>query len=105
MERRAFLKQVLYTVAAGASVMIGLKAKNVEALSISNQLLAQSGSELPSGCRSRAKGLTRCKDHTGSCEGTHHACSGHIPYKGTRGCGEGKTVQCSKHGRQEETTH
>lgn len=105
MERRHFMRRLGYTVLAGFATLFGSKVKNVEALT-EPILLAQAGSDLPSSCQNKsAKGLSRCKGHTGSCEGDHHACSGHQPSRGTKGCGKGKTVQCAKHGNKEETTH
>lgn len=106
MDRRSFLKTLGFTVLAGAASLTGMRANNVEALSKDSMLLAQAGSELGSSCKNKAKGLSRCKGHTGSCDGSWHACSGHSSSTrgGGTGCGEGKRVQCSKHGRRGETT-
>jgi hypothetical protein len=80
MERRTFIKGAFYSLAAtiGALLPLGRQEGNViDQLSLVNDAQAQSGDFPVDNCRNRTKGLTRCKAHSGSCEGGHHVCNSH----------------------------
>lgn len=96
LDRRGFFRSLgIAALAMVASLMsIGSK-RNVQLLSIGDEVLAADPDNMPDTCRSKSKGLTRCRNHTGRCEGDHHACSGH--QSGGRGSGCSKKVQCKDH--------
>ena len=78
MKRRTFLRGAFYSLIAtiGATLPFGQR-QDIEPLSLVNQAQAQSGDFPVDNCRSKSKGLSRCKEHSGSCEGSHHACNRH----------------------------
>lgn len=80
MERRTFIKGAFYTLLATVGAMLPLGRKDgsgIESLSLVNNANAQQGDFPVDSCRNRAKGLSRCRQHSGSCEGSHHACNSH----------------------------
>jgi hypothetical protein len=78
MERRTFLKGAFYSIVATVGAMVPFGRRDgVESLSLVEDAHGQAGDSLPDNCKNRTKGLTRCREHKGACEGTHHACNAH----------------------------
>jgi hypothetical protein len=95
INRRSFFRNLgIGILAMFASVLSFRSKSDIQLLSIADDAHAISDN-MPEGCRAKQKGLTRCKNHWGRCEGSHHACSGH--QSGGRGSGCSKKVQCKDH--------
>jgi len=70
MDRRSFLRNAGFTVLGVFSTLIPWGRKSdVELLSLSNEVYAADQENMPEGCRSKSKGLSRCWQHTGSLRG------------------------------------
>lgn len=95
-DRRSFLKKMGFmALGVFASMFAVGSKKDVNLLSIVDEVHAQMPENMPDRCRSGTRGLTRCRNHWGRCEGEWHACSGH--QSGGRGSGCPKKVQCKDH--------
>ncbi|ACI21528.1 hypothetical protein [Thermodesulfovibrio yellowstonii] len=95
-DRRSFLKKLGFIALGAVASMISIGSnRNVNLLSLADEVHAQDPDNMPDRCRSGSKGLTRCRNHWGACDGEWHACSGH--QSGGRGSGCKKTVQCRDH--------
>jgi len=97
MNRRSFMRNAGFAALATAATLIPFNRKSdVELISLNDKAYAEANENDPKECKGGSKGLTSCRQHTGTCLGDRHACVGHQSGSGG-GSGCKKEVHCKDH--------